>query len=278
MKSTSDSLTSSLEEYRAPSKVLVVDDNPIIQEVAQGLLCDMGINADITSNGEEAIQKLAIEPAGSYSLVLMDCQMPIMDGYTATRRIREGGAAQHCRLIPIVALTASTMEGDSERCLLAGMDDYLSKPLDAVALAQKVRRWIPHLSQENVQFEIRQPRTDIVEAVTTVVWDKAALLKRVRQQESRAEKLITVFCDLLPERMASLECALEKGDFEKVADVSHSLKGSAASIGANQMQATCELMETLARSGNTGEITGLKARLAAEKDALIELLGIAKQK
>jgi CheY-like chemotaxis protein len=119
-------------------RVLVAEDNPVNQRVAARLLEHLGIRADVVSDGYEAIQSLARQ---SYALVLMDCQMPELDGFEATARIRSGenGGAR----IPIIAMTASAMRGDRERCLAAGMDDYVSKPVRIEDLKTVVERWLP---------------------------------------------------------------------------------------------------------------------------------------
>lgn len=123
-------------------RLLIVDDNAINQEVAQLILLEMGLTADVAGNGIEAIKALAEAPEEDpYTLVLMDCQMPDMDGYEATRQIRAGQADTHNSDIVIIAMTANAMKGDKEKCLEAGMNDYLSKPIDAEKLAVKLEQW-----------------------------------------------------------------------------------------------------------------------------------------
>ena len=125
------------EQAQAPRSVLVVEDNAVNRKVVVTMLKKLGCRADVAGNGREALAAL---DQGSYRLVLMDCQMPEMDGFEATRRIRarQGGSAR----IPIVALTANAMEGDRNRCLEAGMDDYLAKPIQMEALKAALEAWI----------------------------------------------------------------------------------------------------------------------------------------
>src|SRR5690606_27854167 len=118
-------------------RVLLVEDNPVNRQVAQRLLALAGLGIDVAENGREALERLA---TGSYQAVLMDCQMPVMDGYTATRKQREREAATGGH-VPIIAMTANAMVGDREKCLEAGMDDYLSKPLNRALLEETLRRW-----------------------------------------------------------------------------------------------------------------------------------------
>lgn len=127
-----------LPQFKA--RVLVVEDNAINQKVAQGLLKKFGIVADLAANGEEALNSLVSLP---FDLVFMDCQMPVMDGYEATRRIREPQSEVLNRAIPIIAMTANTMLGDREICIDAGMNDFISKPVDPNKLQQALHRWLP---------------------------------------------------------------------------------------------------------------------------------------
>lgn len=121
-------------------RILVVEDNPVNQKVAKIMLKKMGLRADVVANGREAINALQISP---YELVLMDCQMPEMDGFEATRSIRHEGSKVRNPLIPIIAMTASAMEGDRERCIKAGMSDFIGKPVQQRELAEKLARWLP---------------------------------------------------------------------------------------------------------------------------------------
>ncbi|MFY0642575.1 MAG: CHASE3 domain-containing protein [Bermanella sp.] len=122
--------------------ILLVEDNAINQAVAQGLLEDIGITVDIAENGLEAIDAIQQSQNAPYHLVLMDCQMPLLDGYSATKKIRAGDAGNEHRDIVIVAMTANAMHGDKEKCLAAGMNDYISKPIDEKKLVQVIANWV----------------------------------------------------------------------------------------------------------------------------------------
>lgn len=123
-------------------RILLVEDNFINQETMKFMLEDLGVIADVASDGQEAITMLNAAENGEYSLVLMDCQMPIMDGYTATRYIRNGDGCAKLDSIPIIALTANAMSSDRERCLAAGMNDYLSKPIDPGIFSEMLHKWL----------------------------------------------------------------------------------------------------------------------------------------
>ena len=120
-------------------RMLVVEDNPVNQLVATGLLENMGCTVDVADDGIEAVERLT--GAHPYAAVLMDCRMPRMDGYDATREVRRLEADG--RRVPIIAMTASALEGERERCLAVGMDDFLTKPVDAAELERVIREWVP---------------------------------------------------------------------------------------------------------------------------------------
>jgi len=131
------SSASPVPEY-LPLKLLLAEDNLVNQHVAMAVLRKLGLKADLAANGQEAVDALL---GNSYDLVLMDCQMPEMDGFQATRKIRENeGEGRH---VPILAMTANAMQGDRERCLESGMDDYLPKPVTIDNLKNALRRWLP---------------------------------------------------------------------------------------------------------------------------------------
>ena len=135
-------LTEKPKEISAQAQVLLVEDNKVNQVVASALLKQVGLTFDIAQNGQDALDKLNSSQDKKYQLVLMDCQMPVMDGYQATQAIREGKAGKHNKHITIIALTANAMQGDREKCLDAGMNDYLTKPLDSAALEPKLQQWL----------------------------------------------------------------------------------------------------------------------------------------
>jgi CheY-like chemotaxis protein len=128
------------------ARVLVVEDNVVNQKVACLLLERVGLRPDVAANGREAVQMAALLP---YGLILMDCQMPEMDGYEATRQIRQREVPE--RRVAVVAMTADAMAGTRERCLSAGMDDYLSKPVKPAALHAVLNRWLPQAAENELK-------------------------------------------------------------------------------------------------------------------------------
>lgn len=145
----------SLNQHNASDyRLLLVEDNHINQQVAMSLLEDLNLTCDVVENGAEAVKQLskATDDAG-YHLILMDCQMPIMDGYEATRSIRRGDAGSTYQDIPIIAMTANAMKGDKEKCLMAGMNDYLSKPIDPIQMETTINKWLEESSRHD-QYDI----------------------------------------------------------------------------------------------------------------------------
>ena len=136
------------ESFKRKIRILVAEDNPVNQKVAQALIRKMGLQADVVSNGQEAINVLQMIP---YDLVLMDCQMPEMDGFEATRCIRRQGSNALNPLVPIIAMTAATMRGDREKCIQAGMSDFIAKPVQIRELAEMLARWLAITTNENFQ-------------------------------------------------------------------------------------------------------------------------------
>ncbi|WP_167854750.1 ATP-binding protein [Mangrovimicrobium sediminis] len=266
----------------AGARVLVVDDNHINQQVAVGMLTDLGAEVETAWNGREAIEILA-QREGEFQLIFMDAQMPILDGYSASREIRAGGAGEAAREVPIIAMTASAMAGDRERCMIAGMDDYVTKPLDFDALEARAAYWLQH--DGSSLPAILRPPTAVKTGVSLShnarqaldgepVWDRDCLLRNVNFRAERVPDLIRLFLNLFPERVALLTCAMRSRDFDAVASEAHCLKGSAASLGASRLHRLCLFVEQTARSGQADVLDLCPPMLEREATALIEALNL----
>jgi CheY-like chemotaxis protein len=217
-------------------RVLVAEDNPVNQLVVQGMLDKRGYAYDIVSNGREALDRLA---AGDYVALLMDVQMPELDGFETTARIREReGADDH---LPIVAMTASAMEGDRERCLAAGMDDYISKPLRPDQLDAVLERWLGHTGAPVASAGSNGDRNGLIDA---------GRVQRFREDYPEiADRLVAMFADTTPPLLEQLTNAVHASDDEAVRRLAHKLKGSCQNVGAVKMAALCrELEEPQART------------------------------
>lgn len=239
-------------------RILIVEDNEVNQLVAQATVSRVGYAVDVVSNGAEAVDATA---GTRYSAVLMDCHMPVMDGFEATRVIRARGGSFR---LPIIAMTAGALDGDRERCLAAGMDDYLAKPVDPSALQVVLARWVPEAAAEALAV------TGAASAATeprAVDKDRLAMLRALGPDDGRGLLPATVeaFRKDVPARMAALQAALDDdGGGAALVQAAHALKGSAANIGAGRAAAICAELEGLGRAGNQAGGTDLVRRLEAE--------------
>jgi two-component system sensor histidine kinase/response regulator len=261
-----DESESRLEGFKAYAgrHVLVVDDNSINQEVACGLIQDNSLKTHCVNNGQEAIDLLQAPQAPAFALILMDCQMPVMDGYSATRAIRAGEAGEGFTNIPVIAMTASAMAGDRERCMLAGMNDYVTKPLDPDAFDATLLHWLKQSPDGAVGTAA--PQDD------ALIWDKPALLKRVKQREDRLQELLSIFKGVMPERVENLQQAMDEKDYPTIQSLAHAVKGSVGSIGGMRLHALCERIEAVAREEDGKDFEYLKQQLVQEYDALMVAL------
>ena len=223
----------------APCRMLVAEDNVVNQLVVEGMLARLGVAADLARHGREALSMLE---ASSYDLVLMDCQMPELDGYEATAAIRAG--ERDGARVPIVAMTANAVAGDRERCLAAGMDDYVGKPLRAPELEAVVERWLrgpgdggPAAGDGGAQAG-RGPAA----AVDALV--DAARLRMFRDDHAEiAERLVDLFAQDTPRTIDELHTAVADRDSDRVRRCAHRLKGSCQNIGATFMATLCGELE-----------------------------------
>ncbi len=262
------------------ARVLLVEDNQVNQMVASDMLSDYGLQVDIAANGLEALASLQSTPPGaSYGLVLMDCQMPDMDGYEASALIREGEAGDRNRNVPIVALTANAMAGDKEKCIEAGMSDYLAKPIDPDALLEKVHTWLVLSSDSRDAFTVD---ADVIDQDLRrvappsgedrneqIVWDKAATLDRVRGKEDRLKKLVAMFLEGdHRSRLQDLNRAVDACDCEVVSEIAHGIKGVVANLGGVKVQGITAEMERAAHDKNKQYITEMMPQLMAASEEL----------
>ncbi len=260
------------EIRRGNLRILLAEDNIVNQQVALGILRKLGLSAEAVANGAEALQALETIP---YDLVLMDVQMPEMDGMAAARRIRDPRSAVLDHDIPIIALTAHAMVDDREKCLDAGMNDYLCKPIDAQALAEKLERWLPE------RKDSAPPASAIENAGSGPsgagqsphpVFDKAALLERLLNDEELAQTVIEEFLEDLPRQIEELRNCLEAGDAPGARHRAHSIKGASASVGAEALSRVAFRMEQAGKDGNLQAdrdgIPDLEARFEELKEAL----------
>jgi two-component system, sensor histidine kinase and response regulator len=246
----------SLRERRPPpgARVLVAEDNEVNQKVAVRLLEKLGYRVEVADNGQQAVEALQ---RSRYDAVLMDGQMPIVDGFEATRRIRALEDAR--RRTPIIAMTASAMKGDRERCLEAGMDDYVSKPVTLEAVAAALRRWVKH-SEAAPDGPPGEAPTSSGEGLDEAIVES---LMSVDEDGTLIEEVVATFLRLAPVRLAELKKAA-KGLPQPLERAAHSFLGSCANVGCRRMADLCAKLETLGRSGSTEGAAALVQELEAE--------------
>ena len=261
-------------------RILLVEDNPVNREVACGMLETLNLRIDTAENGREAVA--AVESA-EYALIFMDCQMPEMDGLTATQLIREREASttppSHINVhrsvchVPIVALTAHAMQGDRELCLAAGMDDYLTKPFTLSQLEQVLARWVfnrrpvqvemcgdvtnaplqqnPATLQEVPALQMVKPHQDTIVEPTTI--DQAALAAiRALQRPGQPDivtRIVTQYMDSSPEIIDRIRRAVLSTDAVELRAAAHRLKSSSAQLGATALASDCRELEIMGARG-----------------------------
>ncbi|MEC7546942.1 MAG: ATP-binding protein [Pseudomonadota bacterium] len=230
-------------------RVLAVDDNRINLSVIEGLITTLGGEFVSAGNGIEATDILR-RSGHLIDIVLMDCQMPVMDGYQCTKQIRSGAASEAASRLPIIAMTASAMAGDREKCLLSGMDDYLTKPINVDELANILSKWTASASS-NHKAPVAENNEENDQFDNYPVWDRNTVLKLVSHKEDRISHMIEVFNDVSTEKVEQLKEALAKTDTTAIATLSHFLQGSTASIAAMRLQHICRTLETEAKEGHS---------------------------
>jgi CheY-like chemotaxis protein/HPt (histidine-containing phosphotransfer) domain-containing protein len=255
------------EMRRAGLRILVADDNATNREVALGILRKIGLSAHPVENGRQALDALAAE---DFDLVLLDVQMPEMDGYEAARRIRDRSSPVRRHDVPIVAMTANAFAGDRARCLEAGMNDYLTKPVSARGLAEAVERWLPHDGERSSAGEAA--RTSVQAPTLSAesggaVFDRTSLEQRLLGDEDLVRSIVNGFLSDIPAQLALLEQGLNAADADESIRLAHAIKGAAASVGGEALRQAAAEMERLGRAGQMDamrqRLQPLKARMAS---------------
>jgi PAS domain S-box-containing protein len=240
-------------------RLLLAEDNPVNQRVAVHMLNKLGYAVEVVDNGALAVAAVA---GGNFALVLMDCQMPEMDGFAATAAIRSAEAQS--RHLPIVAMTANAMQGDRERCLAAGMDDYLAKPIDISLLAEMLSAWLP----ANVAGPAppAPPVAKPAEADPDAI-DMQRLTDLFGADDAVIDELLTVFQQSLrPLRERLRHEVLGRGSALKA--ITHELRGAAANVGASPMSELAGRLENMVPGGNWSEIEPQAALVDREFDRI----------
>ncbi len=240
-------------------RVLVVEDDATNQKLARAMLGKAGRQAELAGNGQEAVQVAA---EGEFDVIFMDCQMPEMDGFAATREIRRRELEQRRPRTPIIAMTANALEGDRERCLEAGMDDYLAKPIKRSQLEEMLKKWEgqPILTDRSGA----EPMTPTTMEEQRAAVDAATIEELRDIMEDAFAELVHTYLQDAPDRLSAMQRAVDARDPEALRGPAHTLKSSSANLGALHLSELAKSLELLGRSGTTDGADTLWAEANAE--------------
>jgi signal transduction histidine kinase/CheY-like chemotaxis protein len=256
--------------------ILLAEDNVVNQQVAVGMLRKWGVHVDAVADGQAALDAVAKQ---AYDLVLMDCQMPVMDGYEATRQIRNA----ECH-IPIIALTAHAMVGDRETCLASGMDDYLAKPVDMQVLGGMLMKWLPEEAAAVGEEQSPDGESPITRTIDSdpvsdappqsdvVVFDKGQLLDRAMGDEGLVVAVLRTYLEDAPRQVQALEACIRNGDAEGAFRRAHTIKGASASVCGEATRDAALEIECVCKAGDLEAAQTLLPVLEAQLSRLLEAI------
>lgn len=257
---SNQSISGQHSRLEAPHPVLLAEDNPLLQDLALRQLRKLGLHAQAVSNGRAAVEAIK---TGSYSVILMDCQMPDMDGFEATSAIRklEKDTGKH---VPIIAMTASAMKQDRDNCMSSGMDDYLSKPVSLEQLRGVLAQWLGH-QVETEPLALRLPLPGSNDPI-----DVSALVQ-LYGQESVSE-ILQAFLQEGQELIADLRQCVADNDARRAASISHQLKGLSSVLSANDMNTLSRHAETLSKQSEFAQLSDTCKALQREYDRMSDFI------
>jgi CheY-like chemotaxis protein/HPt (histidine-containing phosphotransfer) domain-containing protein len=255
-------------------RILVVEDNPVNQLVITATISQLGCPVDAVDNGREAVKAIARE---TYDIVLMDCQMPEMDGYEATETIREWEKGSNRSRTPIIALTANAMQGDRDKCLASGMDDYLPKPFQQKQIYAVLKQYIGKLKatagtastgggKEAAQCPEGTESSGKVAIVTSVLDEIRAL--QGADAPDLLKTLVTLYFSEAPKILKTLDDAVQRKDTQEIRKAAHTLKSSSASVGALNLASLLAEAERRGREDRTEGVEGVLAQINEEYEAV----------
>jgi CheY-like chemotaxis protein len=229
-------------------KVLLVEDNEINQELVVELLKDTGMSIDIANNGLEALERVKLQ---AYDLVFMDIQMPFLDGFEVTRRIRKDIGKKE---LPIIAMTANASNEDRENCIQSGMDDFVSKPIAPASLFKVLSTWL------NTTSDVTADAASALAALKPPVqeelpFDRTKALQMMGGKEALLEKMLYMFKDRFSNSVAELQSLLEAADYDTAQRLAHTLKGVSANIAADIVKVCADRIETRLKHYSRNELS-----------------------
>ncbi len=246
------------------ARILLAEDNMINQQVALGILKKLGLAADAVADGQEVIHALESIP---YDLVLMDVQMPVMDGYEATRQIRNPQSPVLDHAIPVIAMTANAMAGDREKCLEAGMNSYVPKPIDPLSLANELEKW---LHKKPAEKTIPGGPADSPPKISssTDIFNREEFLERVLGDKELAEIIIKEFLSDIPVQINTMKTFIEQANADQAGAQAHKIKGAAGNLSAGVLQDIAHAME---KAGKADDMESLKRLILKLEKSFDEL-------
>jgi len=240
-------------------RILLAEDDAINQLVTKKILTRSGYQVDVANNGREALKLLG---ENDYAIVLMDCMMPVMNGYETTAVIRDQASPVRNHAIRVIALTANAFKGDRDRCLDAGMDDYLSKPLDVSNLLAVLKKWTPFDSSQGRDLQGTIPgRVEKTCVSTLEIFDMAEFVRRNLGDIELSRDVAAVFMQHGPEYLRAICSAVSAGDSDALIQSAHKLKGVAANLALVRLRESAASIEAAARTGNIEQAACLVTEL-----------------
>ncbi|OUR71519.1 hypothetical protein A9Q78_09695, partial [Methylophaga sp. 41_12_T18] len=245
------------ERTQFKAHILVVEDNITNQLVIKGILEKFGITIDLAGNGQEAL--VALQQGTDYDLVFMDCQMPVMDGYTATQTIRDPETKGINHTIPIIAMTANVMRGDKEKCLAVGMNDYVAKPIDPAKLRRMLNQWLSNTEvstsvsadvetivdiAESDAAEVNKEQTDLL------VFDYEVMNAMLMGDKELMATIAETFLIDMAAQIEQLKSILDTDDSQQAAALAHKIKGASGNVGGKALSASALEIESASKAGD----------------------------
>lgn len=259
--------------------ILLAEDNPVNQDVIFEMLSSLGCRVKVVGNGKEALEAANCR---KFHMILMDCQMPVMDGHDSTRRIRDYEKVNSCGHIPIVGITGKAVQNNYEKCKAAGMDDYLDKPFTIEQLKEIISRWTQIPFQDPIEEQVEDPalfesspsgffQKDLYDCLDTGVITSICMLKK--GSENILERLVKIYLRDAPIHFLEIRKGIYEKNPEKIFQATHSLKSSSANLGAMVLASMSQELEMNARSRR---IADAQSRLAAMESEYIRVAAALK--
>ena len=259
-----------IKRFNSTERVLLVEDNITNQLVAQSILKRAGLTADVAANGVEAITALESIP---YSLVLMDVNMPVMDGFEATRIIRSPESNVINHNIPIIAMTANALEGDRKKCMDAGMNDYVPKPVTIYSVTSMLERWVHCNADDNTNDTFKSFAINDIVYKSTNSFDKAGMMRRLVGDIDLATLIVRSFVEENHNQIDNLKESLNKDDNISIERIAHSIKGAASNLGAVLV---CDVALKIEKAAHLNNIDLARSLLSDLENSILDLMNSIK--